>query len=426
MKKNKSLIASVLLIISFSTTIFAQQDDAKVKIVEYKNGQWFNGKDFVAKTMYVQDGYFNERKPGLIGLSVDLQHKFVIPPFSESHTHHLEGVGAPADQLINGYLKDGVLYVKNPNNVLYFTKNILDKINKPSSLDASFANGGLTASEGHPMIMFEDQLRPGIESITGKTKRGWFNGKAYYTIDNEKELNDKWSTILSDKPDFIKAYLANSEDYGKQSPASKYKLRSGLNPALLPMIVSKAHHSGLRVAVHVETVADFRTAILAGVDELAHMPGFYLFDSAYNQRYLLTEADAKLACTKKVYVVTTLMSKSLVEDKNLLPRVISNQKTNLELLKKYKVKLAIGSDHSDSPLEEVSAIRDLNIFPNLELLKLWCENSAQYIFPNRKIGFLKPGYEASFLVLNENPLLDWKATRMIDSRFKQGVLLKVF
>jgi imidazolonepropionase-like amidohydrolase len=88
--------------------------------------------------------------------------------------------------------------------------------------------------------------------------------------------------------------------------------------------------------------------------------------------------------------------------------------------------LAIGSDHSDSPLEEVAAIRDLNIFSNVELLKLWCENSAQYIFPNRKIGFLKPGYEASFLVLNGNPLIDWKATGMIESRYKQGVLLKGF
>ncbi|MEP7321297.1 MAG: hypothetical protein ABI761_05235 [Saprospiraceae bacterium] len=426
MKKNKSLIAIVLLNMLFSFAVFAQQGEVKGKIVEYKNGQWFNGKEFVRKSMYVQDGFFTDRKPGIISSSVDLQDKFIIPPFSESHTHHLEGVGAPADQLINSYLKDGVFYVKNPNNVLYFTKNLFDKINKPTSLDASLANGGLTSSEGHPMILFEDQLRPGIESMTGKTQRGWFNGKAYYTIDSEKDLDEKWSTILTDKPDFIKAYLANSEDYGKQSPPSKYKLRSGLNPALLPIIVAKAHKAGLRVAVHIETAVDFRTALQAGADELAHMPGFYLFDSAYSKRYLLTEADAKLAFTKKVFIVTTLNSKSLVEDKNLLPMVISNQKSNLALLKKYKVKLAIGSDHSDSPLEEVSSIRALNIFSNLELLKLWCENSAQSIFPNRKVGFLKQGYEASFLVLNANPILDWKATGMIDSRYKQGVLLKVF
>jgi hypothetical protein len=157
---------------------------------------------------------------------------------------------------------------------------LIDKLNKPNSIDASFGNGGLTISEGHPMILFEDQIRPGIEPMTGKTERGWFNGKAYYTINNEKDLEDKWQTILADKPDFIKTYLINSEDRGKVSPSSKYKLRAGLDPSLLPVIVAKAHKAGLRVATHVETANDFRMAIMAGVDELAHMPGFYLFDAA--------------------------------------------------------------------------------------------------------------------------------------------------
>ena len=119
--------------------------------------------------------------------------------------------------------------------------------------------------------------------------------------------------------------MANSEDYQQQAPPSKYKLRQGLNPALLPMIVAKAHQAVLRVITHIETAFDFRTAIKAGVDELAHMPGFYLFDAAYSNRYLLTEADAKLAKAKKVFVVTTLMTKSLVEDKSLLHMVAANQ-----------------------------------------------------------------------------------------------------
>jgi Amidohydrolase family len=420
----KTVIALLIQAVLFSPIIIAQHSSARSKVYEFKNGQWFDGAAFVQKTMYVKDGYFTDARPQVIDSVIDLQNKFAIPPFSESHTHHLEGVGAPPEQLINSYLKDGVFYVKNPNNVLYFTKNLFGKINKPTSLDASFANGGLTAYEGHPMTMFEDQIRPGIEPMTGKTERGWFHGKAYYTVDSEKDLEDKWITILADKPDFIKTYLANSEDYGKQSPPSKYKLRSGLNPALLPFIVAKAHKAGLRVAVHVETAYDFRIAINAGVDELAHMPGFYLFDAAYINRYLLTDADAKLAASKNVFVVTTLMSRSLVEDKSLLPAVAANQKKNLLLLKKYGVKLAIGSDHSDSPVEEIKAIRELNVFTNLELLKLWCENSAQCIFPNRKIGFLKAGYEASFLVLDGDPLHDWSNTGKIKTKFKQGFFIQ--
>jgi hypothetical protein len=396
------------------------------KTFEFNNGQWFDGTSFISKTMYVKDGYFTDTKPEKIDSIIDLDNKFVVPPFSEAHTHHLEGIGTKPQDLINSYLKDGVYYVKNPNNIIYFTKKIFSLINKPSSLDASFANGGLTANEAHPMPLFEDRIRPSIEPIIGKTKRGWFNGKAYYTINSEKELIEKWDTILADKPNFIKTYLANTEDYGKQSPISKYKLRSGLNPTLLPSIVAKAHSHGLLVAAHVETAFDFRTALMAGVDEIAHMPGFYLFDSTYSRRYLLSEEDAKLAKSKDVFVVTTLMTKTLVEDKNLLPIVAVNQKRNILLLKQNGVKLAIGSDHSDSPLEEIKAIRDLNVFTNLELLKLWCENSAQYIFPKRKIGFLKHGYEASFLVLDGNPLSDWSNTQKISKRIKQGNFLKTF
>lgn len=425
MKYSPHFLNSFFFLLS-SQFSFYDSSIAQSKTFEFKNGQWFNGKSFLAQTMYVKEGFFTDKKPTLIDSVIDLNNKFVIPPYSEAHTHHLEGIGAPPSQLINSYLKDGVFYVKNPNNVLYFTKNLFGKINIPTSLDGSFANGGLTASEGHPMIMFEDQIRPHIEAMTGKTDRGWFHGKAYYTINNQKELEDKWASIEADRPDFIKIYLANSEDFGKPFPTSKYTLRSGLNPEVLPFIIAKAHKAGLRVAAHVETAFDFRTAVNAGADELAHMPGFYLFDSAYSSRYLLTESDAKLAATKKVFVVTTLMSKSLLEDKSLLRIVTANQKYNLHMLKKYGVRIAIGSDHSDSPLEEIKAIRELNVFTNLELLKIWCEYSAQYIFPKRKIGFLKPKYEASFLVLEGNPIEDWGNTNKIERRFKQGNFLNTF
>ena len=38
----------------------------------------------------------------------------------------------------------------------------------------------------------------------------------------------------------------------------------------------------------------------------------------------------------------------------------------------------------------------------------------------RKIGRLKNGFEASFLVLNDNPLQDFANVQKIDKRFKQG------
>lgn len=70
-------------------------------------------------------------------------------------------------------------------------------------------------------------------------------------------------------------------------------------------------------------------------------------------------------------------------------------------------------------------LRDLGIFSNLRLLKIWVEETPGTIFPHRLIGRLTPGYEASFLVLERNPLDDFSAVREIRLRVKQGVILNL-
>ena len=45
------------------------------------------------------------------------------------------------------------------------------------------------------------------------------------------------------------------------------------------------------------------------------------------------------------------------------------------------------------------------------------------IFPNRKIGELKNGYEATFLVLNDNPLDNMNNIDNIVLRVKNGIKL---
>jgi hypothetical protein len=58
-------------------------------------------------------------------------------------------------------------------------------------------------------------------------------------------------------------------------------------------------------------------------------------------------------------------------------------------------------------LPEALSHARIQAFDNLTLLKMWCETTAFTIFPKRKIGYLKDGYEANFLVLTGNPLLDF-------------------
>ncbi len=62
----------------------------------------------------------------------------------------------------------------------------------------------------------------------------------------------------------------------------------------------------------------------------------------------------------------------------------------------------------------------LGVWGNLEMLKLWCEVTPEIVFPDRKIGHLKAGYEASFVMLEANPLDDFENVKKIQGRFKQG------
>ncbi len=63
----------------------------------------------------------------------------------------------------------------------------------------------------------------------------------------------------------------------------------GLDPALVPIIVDKAHAAGLRVITHIENAADFHNALVAGVDIIGHTP--YGLHNAPLEGFRIPDAD---------------------------------------------------------------------------------------------------------------------------------------
>jgi imidazolonepropionase-like amidohydrolase len=189
----------------------------------------------------------------------------------------------------------------------------------------------------------------------------------------------------------------------------------------LPKIVAKAHANNLRISTHITNAADFHNAITAGVDEIAHLPLLGLSPIAVE--------DAKLAASRGIIFDTTCSAVPALPRMILpeadLPQVLKMQSANLKILHENGVLLAVGSDNvSDSSLKEIEYLQALGMFDNLTLLKLWTETTPKSIFPQRKIGALSEGYEASFLALQGNPLEDLQNVRKIKIRFKQGALIE--
>jgi len=97
---------------------------------------------------------------------------------------------------------------------------------------------------------------------------------------------------------------------------------------------------------------------------------------------------------------------------------------NLKILAANDVPIVIGADNpADTTVAEAAYLVSLGIFDNAAMLRMWGTATPLAIFPNRKIGAFKEGYEASFLALAADPLTDWTATRKVRMRFKQGSLI---
>lgn len=377
----------------------------------YTNAHWFDGKRFERRAaVCTSDGVFVSRRPRG-ARTVDLQGAWVVPPFAEAHNHNVEESAALPARLAE-YIRNGVFYVKNPNSLPRTTPR--NRVNTPESIDAVFAMGGLTGTDGHPAGVMKRNIDRG--SATAADADGAF----YHQVDSRADLDRRWPQLLAAKPDFIKTYLLYSEEYAqrKDDPA-KYAWK-GLDPALLPEIVRRAHAAGLRVTTHVETAADFRAAVGAGADEIAHLPGFRSDGPFVAARFRLTDADAKDAARRGAVVMTTVGATLAQAEPEVRKTILENLRT----LRRHGVKLAIGSDdYRSGVLPEAAQLRALGIFTNAELLDLWTRATPQSIFPRRKLGRLASGYEASFLVLEGDPVTDFANTARIRMRVKRGIVL---
>ncbi len=110
-------------------------------------------------------------------------------------------------------------------------------------------------------------------------------------------------------------------------------------------------------------------------------------------------------------------------------KLMNEDVENFTRLRRAGVSLAIGSDgiSGEQPfataLDEALYLHQHKFADNLALLKMWSETTVHTIFPKRRIGSLQEGYEASFLVLEGDPIQDFTNVTKIALRVKQGVQL---
>jgi hypothetical protein len=390
---------------------------------ELRDGQWLGADGFQRDTRYVVGARITRQRPVQVDSVIDLAGRWIVPPFGEAHNHNVDyTTPRRTDSVLARYLHDGVFYVQNPGILPRGRDSLAGRVNVPGAIDVIFANGLLTATGGHPMGLYRRNLTRG--AMTAADGDGAF----FWLIDSLPDLERRWPRILAGRPDFIKVVLVHSEEYARRRNDSAYFNWRGMDPALVPAVVQRAHAAGLRVGAHVDTRGDFQNALVGGVDEILHVPGFRgderteLTDRA---PYEISEADAKLAAARGVVVVTTLGGALGFDPRgadSLRRRQFDALATrNLRVLRAAGVRLAIGSDtYRDDSALEAEYLATLGVFTPLELLGLWSEATPRAIYPKRRVGCLDDGCEASFLALSGDPATDFANTGRIVLRVKDG------
>lgn len=351
----------------------------------YLNGRWYDGRSFVERPMWVEGDRFAEREPNDVPESVDLDGGWVVPPFADGHVHWLEP-GA-VETYVADHLRDGVFYVKDHLTAPAFRDAMRTALDRADSVDLISAHQGFTAPDAHPSALVE-QLR-GM-GVVPESMRA--DGELYFAVTSERDVDTAWTRLLATRPDFVKVFL----------------VPGGLDPALVPGIVRRAHGEGLRVSAHVERPEDFHVAMASGVDDVAHLP--------FREPWRLGDDDVAEAGRRGVTVATTL---EWLADAEPGDERLAVTKDNVNRLRDAGATIVVGTDLFRTTARfEADLIARLGVLTNDELLHAWCVDTARACCPGRDVGRLGDGAEASFLVLDGDPRTD--LARGIVRRVKQG------
>jgi hypothetical protein len=374
--------------------------------IELTGAQCFDGAGFVPYDLRIVNGRFTDRRftKGPVE-RVDLTGRWLIAPFADAHSHSF-GEGQPALEKARAakYARDGVFYVMSQGNLPLSAADQAEMgVNTIDGPDVSFANGMVIQEDGPVRGFYEAVVFPS-GAFPGRSFASLADSR-YFEVPDVAALDAKWPLIRAQRSDFVKVYLHNTERDASISFAPFFK-GTGVSPAVLKKLVMKAHADGLRVSAHVASAGDIASALDAGVDMLAHV----------TDGPITSEIAAKVA-RSGIPTVTTMAFRARV----MPPPAKAILENNLRLLREADANLVIGADSPpDTSVGEAAYLVSTKLWTNAELLRIWTITTPSVIFPTRRLGW-QEGADANFLVLSQDPLSDWNATRAIERRMKRGV-----
>lgn len=379
---------------------------------ELKNARWFDGREIRRGNLYVQDGVFVSKKPAKVNRKMDMRGQVLIGPLAEAHNHNLQtawGWGQFADK----YIDEGVLYAAMLCGDPAGVAEVKPLSAAPAAPDVSFVTACITSPDGYPLAAVLPE--PSAEAAASQQQ--------FVLVGSPEQARVQWPAIQARGGAWLRVVLAHSERPELRQQPSMFG-RLGLTPETAAELTRLAHADGRRVVAHVETAADFAAALAAGVDAIAHLPGYANTLDEPAETFALSDVLAAQAARQRTAVITTTAATGLFPlEPGALAALRDVQRANLARLQAAGAPLLIGSDvFIGTARAELHALDALGM-DRATLLRLATQDTPRALFPGRKLGCFEPGCEASFLVLGDDPLADLAQVDMPMLRVKQGRLL---
>ena len=399
---------------------FALGAQTPARTYELKNGNWYNGKDFTPGTWYVANGLLSKKSPARVDSVIDLLGRYVTPPMGDAFSSSVADNPSAAN-VAKLYAEEGTFYIQVLSNTQEGRVAVQNILNKPGTPDAIYANGGITCTLGFPFVNYEAPAQGIRNPETIAQRIGFIKeqrkmlGNGYWFVDSKEMLDKEWAKIVAQKPGVISIYLLDVLNSGG-------KENKGLTEETAKAVIKKAHKAKLRVWAHIETPEDLRIALKLGVDGIANLPGYNWNGSGDVKKLELSDADLKLLAKKKTPVVTLF---SHAQSATPRPAVQAFHSGTLKRLFENNVNVVLGSNDSQrTGRAELNYWHMLGSLNTSSTLKVLVETTPRAIFPKRKIGKIEDGYEASFIVLSDNPLTNILKIRASAFKMKNGQWVK--
>jgi cytosine/adenosine deaminase-related metal-dependent hydrolase len=393
-------LVAVSSLVSLSNPVFAETCD-----VTLNNANVWNGAGYEKRSLAIKDGKFIA--PAAEATGMDASFLYLTPPFADAHNHRIDAAN-PGDPVHAQALAQGIYYAFNPNNIRADGPTLTGRA---GLVDLQSAGGGLTRPGGHPQPLYEGLAAGGI---LGSLTAADLPGKAFHIVATPDEARAAVAKVKANRAAVIKLYLLDHDKPGGGD---------GLSAENFAAAVAEAKRLGLMPIVHVESAADVRLATAAKVHALVHLP--YLIDTGRDLAdLLLTAEDAAALAANGIAVVPTVTLSHTTYDGEKLAAIQSVQRHNLKLLKDAGVRIGLGADRWTLNLhDELAFMRALAIFDGNDMINMATANGAYIAFPERRIGRIAEGYEASFLAWFRPLNRAWAEAREPVVGMRGGILL---